>query len=325
MRRRRFPAGRGVGLTSALELFASEVGDDGAVCCVGGRTQWHVGGSVDAAAREVAAPSGVMAHEPAEMIVRVRAGTRLDELSSVLAENGPRASLEGPPEATVGGVISVGRSGIRRLGWGPVRDAVLEVTAVNSRGELIRSGAPLVKNVTGFDLCRLFTGSIGTLALLAEVVLRCVPVAETERWFAGEGVDPFELHRSLYRPLSILWDGRKTWVGLSGFEVDVDEQARDLLGREFSAVDAPPEVPGPGRRSVQPASLRELPVVAGEAGVWMAEVGVGIVHCDAAVLERMGPAPSPGPAVIELHRRLKQNFDPAGRFNPGRSVLAVSA
>ena len=314
-----------MGLTSALESFASEVGDEGAVCCVGGRTQWDVGGSVDASTRELAAPSGVIAHEPAEMIVRVRAGTRLVDLSPVLAERGQRVAFEGPPEATVGGVVSVGRSGVRRLGWGPVRDAVLEVTAVNSRGELIRSGAPLVKNVTGFDLCRLFTGSIGTLALLAEVVLRCVPLAETERWFVGEGVDPFELHRSLHRPLSILWNGKRTWVGLSGFEVDVEAQARDVLGQEFSVVDGPPALPGPGRRSVQQGSLRELPVVARDAGSWVAEVGVGVVHCDAPVLERMGPVPLPGPAVIDLHRRLKQNFDPAGRFNPGRSVLAVSA
>lgn len=312
-------------MTSALESFASEVGDEGAVCCVGGRTQWEVGGSVGAAARELAAPSGVIAHEPAEMIVRVRAGTRLDELSPVLAERGQRVALEGPPEATVGGVVSVGRSGVRRLGWGPVRDAVLEVTAVNSRGELIRSGAPLVKNVTGFDLCRLLTGSIGTLALLAEVVLRCVPVAETERWYVGEGADPFELHRSLYRPMSILWNGKRTWVGLSGFELDVEAQVRDVLGHEFSAVDGPPALPGPGRRSVPPVSLRELPFVAGDDGSWVAEVGVGIVHCDASVLDRMGPAPSPGPAVIDLHRRLKENFDPTGRLNPGRSVLAVSA
>ena len=304
-----------------MERFAAEVGAEAPVCCVGGRTQWDVGGSVVAGTREVAAPAGVVAHEPAEMIVRVRAGTRLGDLATVLAEGGQRVGLEGPDEATVGGLLAVGRSGVRRLGWGPARDTVLEVTAVNGRGELIRSGAPLVKNVTGYDLCRLFTGSLGTLALIGEVVLRCLPVAEVERWYVAEGADPFELYRKLYRPLSILWDGERTWVGLSGFEVDVEAQAGDVLGSMFSAVDGPPPLPGAGRRSLRPCSVRELPAVLGDSGWWMAEVGVGVVHCDAAALERLGPVPSPAPALVELHRRIKDNFDPSGRLNPGRRVL----
>ena len=308
-------------MTSALERFAAEVGAEGPVCCVGARTQWDVGGRVVEGTREVGAPTGVVAHEPAEMIVRVRAGTRLGDLDAVLAEGGQRVGLEGADEATVGGLLAVGRSGVRRLGWGPVRDAVLEVTAVNGRGELIRSGAPLVKNVTGYDLCRLFTGSLGTLGLIGEVVLRCVPLAEVERWYVADGADPFELYRNLYRPMSILWDGERTWVALSGFEVDVEAQARQVLGSMFSAVDGPPALPSPGRRSLRPSSVRELPAVIGDAGSWMAEVGVGVVHCDASALECLGPVPSPAPASVELHRRIKDNFDPSGRLNPGRRVL----
>jgi glycolate oxidase FAD binding subunit len=310
-----------VGLTSALADFASEVGSEDPVCCVGGRTQWDVGGSVDSAAREVVAPSGVMAHEPAEMIVRVRAGTRLAELREVLAEGGQRVALEGPPEATVGGIVSVGRSGVRRLGWGPVRDAVLEVTAVNWRGELIRSGAPLVKNVTGFDLCRLLTGSLGTLGVLAEVVLRCVPLPEVERWYVAEDADPFGLYARLYRPLSILWDGQRTWVGLTGVEVDVEEQRRGVLGEKFSEVEGPPDASGLGRRSLAPASLRSLSSSLGFSGKWLAEVGVGIVHCDPAVADRLGPVGAASPALVDLHRRIKEKFDPVGRLNPGRRVL----
>ena len=308
-----------MGLTSAMEAFAAEVGGTGPVCVAGGRTHWDVGGVPDPGTREVTAPSGVVAHVPAEMIVRVRAGTSLAELDAALAEGGQRVSLEGPGDATVGGVVAVGRSGPRRLGLGPLRDAVLEVTAVNARGEVVRSGAPLVKNVTGFDLTRLFTGSLGTLALLGEVVLRCTPRPELERWYVGEPADPFRLFSDLYRPVSVMWDGRRTWVCLAGFAVDVEGQERRVLGDVFEAVDGPPILPSASRRSLQPGELKQLPSRAPEG--WVCEVGVGVVHCDPSAADALGPVPPPSPDVLELHRRIKRNFDPTGRLNPGRQVL----
>lgn len=314
-----------MGLTSPLERFAADVASDGPVCVVGGRTQWETGGTPAAGTRELRAPSGVVEHIPAEMIVRVRAGTRLGEMADALAAGGQRVALEGPPDATVGGVVSVGQSGFRRLGLGPVRDAVLEVTAVNSRGELIRSGAPLVKNVTGYDLCRLLTGSLGTLALVAEVVLRCLPVPEIERWYVGETPDPFALSQALYRPLSVLWDGQRTWVGLSGFAVDVETQARLVLGDAFARVGGPPGVPGPARRSVPPGVLRQLPALVADEGAWLAEIGVGMVHCDPGSAAALGEGAPPAPGLVELHRRIKERFDPQGRLNPGREVLAPVA
>jgi NAD dependent epimerase/dehydratase family enzyme len=75
-----------------------------------------------------------------------------------------------PERATVGGVLAVGESGIRRLRYGPVRDTVLEVRFVNAAGKVVKAGGPVVKNVTGYDLCRLLVGSVGTLGFLAEVV-----------------------------------------------------------------------------------------------------------------------------------------------------------
>ena len=311
-----------------LERFATEIGRTGPVRVVGGRTQWEVGGGPAADVREVAAPAGVVAHEPAEMIVRVRAGTTLDELRKAVRAGGQDVALDAddPARATVGGILAVGRSGCRRLGLGPVRDAVLEVTAVSSRGELIRSGAPLVKNVTGFDLCRLLVGSVGTLALLGEVVLRCRPHAEVECWWVAEGADPFALAETLFRPLSILWDGTRTWVGLAGYETDVRGQAETVLGSSFVAVAAPPPAGQcPVRRSRPPAALRRLPADIGTGGGWLAEVGVGVVHCTPEVAARLGPVAAPSPEVVGLHQALKARFDPDGRLNPGRSPLAAVA
>lgn len=308
-------------MTTALDAFATEVGVEGPVCCVGGRTHWSVGGLPAPGTREVGAPVGVVAHEPAEMIVRVRAGTTLAELQSVVTAGGQQVALEAdnPDRTTVGGILAVGRSGVRRLGWGPVRDSVLEVTAVDSQGRLIRSGAPLVKNVTGYDLCRLLVGSLGTLAILAEVVLRCRPVAETEAWWSAEGVDPFALAARLYQPLSVLWDGVTTWVGLCGLRVDVEDQARTVLGPQYRSVPGPPARPGPGRRSLPPGALRNL--VGGTGSAWLAEVGVGVVHCDSDAVFPSGPAPAGPDPVADLHRALKATFDPGARLNPGRSVL----
>lgn len=304
-------------MSTPLQSFADLVGPSDPVAVAGGMTQWSHGGSLSEGVRTVAAPAGVVAHEPGEMVVRVRAGTTLADLSAVLAEGGQYVALESssPSEATVGGVLSCGLSGVRRLGWGPARDCVLEVTAVSSSGSLIRAGAPLVKNVTGFDLCRLLVGSIGTLASLAEVVLRCKPLPETERWYRASAVDPFAVHAALYRPLSVLWDGTRTWVALAGYEADVSDQKTVVLGPAFEEVPGPPQLPAGGRLSVAPASLKSM-----SGTRWIAEVGVGVVHTSSPA----SPPPQP-PGVVALHRRIKENFDPTGRMNPGRSPIAGTA
>src|SRR5205807_3178187 len=160
--------------------------------------------------------------------------------------------------ATVGGVLAVGHSGLRRLGWGPVRDTVLEVRYVSAEGALVKGGGPTVKNVSGYDLPRVFVGSLGTLGIIAEVVLRTRPLPAFEQWFAGE-VDPFALVQRLHRPTAVLWDGTTTWLLLDGHPADVEAQAQLAggLAPTSSPVAAIAELPH--RWSLRPSQLASLP------------------------------------------------------------------
>ena len=219
-----------ISVSGLLENFSAEVGSEDPVTVRGGGTQWEVGGLPSEDAREVKAPSGVWSFAPADMVVRCGAGTTVAELNEEIGRAGQMLPLDPlcPKEATVGGVLAVGRSGHRRLRYGPIRDLLLQVVFVDSLGHLIRSGGPTVKNVSGFDLCKLMVGSLGTLGFIAEVILRCQPVPETSQWFAGEASTPdipAKLLAELWLPSSILWNGERVWVLLEGHPSDVANQA----------------------------------------------------------------------------------------------------
>lgn len=264
------------------------------VVAVGGCTQFDPPAGV----RQVRAPSGIVSYEPAEMTVRVQAGTTVAELDAALAEHGQMVPLDPrlPDRATVGGVLAAGESGLRRLRYGPVRDTLLEVRFMSADGRMIKAGGPVVKNVSGYDLCRLMVGSRGTLGVIAEVVLRVQPRPAVSRWLMGAG-DPFAARRRLFRPSSILWDGEMTWVLLEGHPADVAAEAASL-GPGFVDASGPPSLP-PHRWSLRPSALR------GVDGVFVAEVGVGTVHRD---------SPQPARPVSPLDARVRELFDPTGRF-----------
>lgn len=321
---------------TAMAAFAAGIGAEGPVCVRGGATRWSLGGEPAPGTAEVAAPRGIVAFEPAEMTVRVRAGTVVAELHEELSSAGQRTSLPERPGGTVGGALAAGESSLRRLGMGPVRDSLLQARYVTAEGQVATGGAATVKNVSGFDLCRLLVGSLGTLGMIGEALLRTVPVPDCELWARAEGADPAEVLRCCGTACSILWDGASAWALLSGHHDDVadDLAAMKRLGR-VSEAEGPPALP-PHRWSCRPAealsfgsadgawsgvveSLHVDGCSAGLAGPpdrFVAEIGVGAVHASQPQPPRAVP-----PGVVKLNRRLKARFDPTGRLNPGRDPL----
>jgi len=143
--------------------------------------------------------SGVTLYEPEELVLSAKAGTPIAEIEALLDKHnqqlgfepmdyGPLLGLEAG-QGTLGGVIAANLSGPRRIKAGAARDHFLGVTAVTGRAESIKSGGRVVKNVTGYDLCKLFAGSWGTLAAMTEITVKVLPKAETEASVLVEGLD----------------------------------------------------------------------------------------------------------------------------------------
>lgn len=139
--------------------------------------------------------SGVIDYQPGELLVVVRPGTSLAELERTLAESKQALAFEPPhwgPQATIGGTVACNLSGPRRVRAGAARDHLLGFEAVTGRGQIVRGGGRVVKNVTGYDLSKLMCGSFGTLAVLTELVIKVLPAAETERTVVVTGLDDAE-------------------------------------------------------------------------------------------------------------------------------------
>jgi glycolate oxidase FAD binding subunit len=142
--------------------------------------------------------TGITLYSPKELVISARAGTPITEIEAALAERGQYLIAE-PPDLsgllgtesgqTLGGVVATNLSGPRRVAWGAMRDHVLGIRAVNGVGEVFRSGGRVLKNVTGLDLCKLLTGSQGTLGVLTEITLKVLPAPEQSGTLVLPGLD----------------------------------------------------------------------------------------------------------------------------------------
>ena len=298
-----------------LAEFAAQVGTEGPIAVEGARTRWALGGLPADGTRVVRAPRGIVSHQPEEMIVCVRAGTPVAELAAALAERGQRCAL---PDrgGTVGGAVAVGENDLLVAAAGTVRSCVLEVRYVSAEGRLVRGGGPTVKNVSGFDLPRLMAGSLGTLGLFAEFILRTNPLPAATVWVCAPDADPFAVRDHLLGSATVLWNGAHTWAAVEGHAPVVAAQLAGLASlARFEEVAGPPALPA-HRWSLAPGELRHLHTHA--TGEFVASVSSGMVHA-----AQPQPARHLSPAVAAIAARVKANFDPTGRLNPGRATGAV--
>jgi len=187
----------------------------------------------------------VLEHAAGDLVVRVQAGTPIEQLQTELAEAGQRLALDPPePGATVGGIIAANASGPLRHRFGTARDQLIGITCMLPNGKVAKSGGKVVKNVAGYDLGKLFTGSLGTLGLLVEAIFRLHPVPAARRTVVIRGIgDPATLGDAVQRflhsslvpaALEFSWEAEGMLVAMfEGIAPGVEAQAKtavDLLG-----------------------------------------------------------------------------------------------
>ena len=303
--------------------------------------------------------AGIIDYEPSELVVTARCGTPLSQIEAALAAHDQFLAFEPPAfggDATIGGVIAAGLSGPRRASAGAARDFVLGASLLAGNGELLHFGGQVMKNVAGFDVSRLLCGSLGILGLITQVSLKVLPRPRAEITLqfdcdARQALERLNGWRAQPLPVSATsWHAGVASVRLSGSPSAV-RGARDMLGGDVLDEAAAAQwwqdlrnqrlaffrgserrlwrlsVPATTKidhasadliewsgalrwlRSDEPAgALRSR--VAGAGGTTTLWSGAR----DGAMFHPLAPA------NVELHRRLKQQFDPDRLFNRGRLI-----
>lgn len=322
----------------------------------GGNSKAFYGRPVEGKALDTTGHRGIVSQVPTELVLTARAGTPLLDIEAELRQHGQHLPFEPPrfgEAATLGGTIACGLAGPRRPWAGAVRDHVLGCRVLTGQGDILHFGGEVMKNVAGYDIARLMCGALGTLGVLLEVSLKVLPrpAAETTRRFETSAAAAIEtMNHWAGRPLPLTaacHDGRHLYVRLAGAARAVAAAAASLGGepvedgaafwrgireqthaffddpRPLWCLSLPPATPMPdlpgdtlldwggARRwllsEIEGDRLREMVGKAGGHATRFRNHGANddVFH------------PLPGP-LLELHRRLKQRFDPDRLLNPGR-------
>ncbi len=328
------------------------------LCIRGGGSKDFYGGPLRGAALDVGGYRGIVDYEPTELVLTARAGTPLAEIEAMLREKGQMLAFEPPhfgSASTLGGCVAAGLSGPRRAYTGAARDFVLGVRMLDGNGSDLGFGGQVMKNVAGFDVSRLMAGSLGTLGVILEVSLKVLPLpaVETTLRLAQTAAEAIALVNAWAgRPLPVsatAWTGGNLVVRLSGASAAVDAAAKKLGGERMDPEQALRywhgirEHADPFFNTGQPLwrlSLKSTTPPLNLPGAQLIEWGGALrwLTTDADALTVRAAAASGGghatlfragdksagvfqplaPALLTIHRKLKQTFDPAGIFNPGR-------
>lgn len=301
---------------------------------------------------------GIIEYEPSELVIRVRAGTPLKEIQQTLTAHKQKLAFEPPtfgPGATLGGTIACNLSGPARPYQGAARDHVLGARIINGKGEVVRFGGEVIKNVAGYDASRLMCGAFGTLGLLLDVSLKVVPQEECQLTLT-QSMDVkhalfsmTQLGRSSLPINALTHYHGQLYIRLAGNEHGVNSARQQLGGERLpesenfwqqlneQQLDFFRKGDKPLWRLSLPFNQPELKL----EGDWLLDWGgaqrwlrcsapaeqirqVAAQHGGHATLWRQTDNLSISPfspltnTMMALHQRLKQAFDPAGIFNPSR-------
>ena len=322
---------------------------------VGGDTKRFYGRVIEGTPLRMREHTGILRHDPAELVLTARGGTPLAEIEAQLASLGQRLPFEPPhfgPDATLGGTVACGLAGPARAWTGPLRDFVLGVRVLTGDGRVLRFGGEVMKNVAGYDVARLMAGALGILGALLDVSLKVLPLPPGERTLSLEMDEAAALARlaELARgalPLSAgSWTDGRAYLRLEGSDATLDdvqervggevvadsrgfwtslrEQTHPFFGGEqpLWRCTVPPLAP--------PLSIAGAPLIEWNGSQRWYRCAPGVTAFDAAAAvgghaalfrhastadEVFAPLPAP---LMRLHRALKREFDPAGILNPGR-------
>ena len=348
-------------MQALIDHFADVIQDasehDFPVCIRGSGSKDFYGGELQGKIVDIRDYAGIVEYDPRELVLTARAGTPLKEINRVLSEAGQMLPFE-PPHfgegATLGGCVAAGLSGPRRAYTGAVRDYVLGLRMLDGEARDLRFGGQVMKNVAGYDVSRLMTGSLGTLGLILEISLKVLPKppGELTLEFAmneAEAIHAMNAWAGQPIPLSatVFHDGCLR-VRLSGtgnalaaahekmggqivnepeiYWQGLREQSLPFFSESFSLwrISVPattPPLPFSGAQQIEwGGALRWL--VSDEPDTTI-RARVAAAHGQAILFraaekQRRKIFHPLAPGLMEIHRRLKLTFDPSGIFNPGR-------